>query len=308
MPKLGRFGPKKRDIQVFFCDIQVFFLGDFKRGNVFFSFFFWLSRFFFWISLHISRFFFDQILEDYHDKNSQKRWKWPKFQWRVKFLVTFVTSESSVIPVKWAILKKVKFCVFSDIKRRCYLVISENSNFKRIENITNKSRTDTNLSKNLNFETSSSMTFSGWVNSSRFNKVSNFWIHNELCLISWENCFGIWSVEEICIGSIFLGHKRRYHTHSDVIFGWVAWICLSISDFFAEYLDFVFTMGGKIENSHGGPPPGPRGSAPASVPRFAWSSNFASDREKTSRYSANKTEILSQIHATQPKITSLYVW
>ena len=58
-------------------------------------------------------------------------------------------------------------------------------------------------------------------------------------------------------------HKRGYHTHSDVIFGWVAWICMSISDFFAEYLDFVFTMGGKIEKSHGGAPPGPRGSAPA---------------------------------------------
>ena len=58
-------------------------------------------------------------------------------------------------------------------------------------------------------------------------------------------------------------HKRGYHTHSDVIFGWVAWICLSISDFFAEYLDFVFTMGGKIEKSHGGPPPGPRGGAEA---------------------------------------------
>ena len=36
-----------------------------------------------------------------------------------------------------------------------------------------------------------------------------------------------------------------------------------ISDFFAEYLDFVFTMGGKIEKSHGGPPPGPRGGAEA---------------------------------------------
>ena len=45
-------------------------------------------------------------------------------------------------------------------------------------------------------------------------------------------------------------------------------MCLSISDFFAEYLDF-FTMDGKIEKSHGGGPPGPRGSAPASVRRFA---------------------------------------
>ena len=118
-------------------------------------------------------------------------------------------------------------------------------------------------------------------------------------------------------------HKRGYHTHSDVIFGWVAWICLSISDFFAEYLDFVFTMGRKIEKSHGGAPPGPRGSAPASDRRFAplsglrsaprvrrcapvWFFNFTTIVKTKSRYSAKKSEILSQIHATQPKITSLY--
>ena len=154
MPKTGRFEQKKSDIQVFFCDIQVFFLGDFKRGNVFFSFFFAISRCFFLISRHISGFFFDQILEHYHDKNSQKPWKWPKFQWRVKFLVTFVRSQSSVIVVKWAIFKKKKLSVFFAIKRRCYLVSSENSNSKRIVNITSKSRNDTYLSKNLNFKTS----------------------------------------------------------------------------------------------------------------------------------------------------------
>ena len=49
----------------------------------------------------------------------------------------------------------------------------------------------------------------------------------------------------------------------------IAWICLSISDFFAEYLDFVFTMGGKFEKSHGGAPPDPRGGAPASVRRLS---------------------------------------
>ena len=43
---------------------------------------------------------------------------------------------------------------------------------------------------------------------------------------------------------------------------------LSISDFFAEYLDF-FTMDGKIEKSHGGGPPGPRGGAEAGVRREA---------------------------------------
>ena len=96
-------------------------------------------------------------------------------------------------------------------------------------------------------------------------------------------------------------HKRGYHMHSDVVFGWVAWIWLSISDFFAEYLDFVFTMGGKIKKSHGATPAGPRGSAPASVRRFAplsglrsaprarrctpvWFFNFTTPREKKSRY------------------------
>ena len=38
-------------------------------------------------------------------------------------------------------------------------------------------------------------------------------------------------------------------------------------DFFAEYLDVVFMMCGKIEKSHRGTPPGPRGSAPASFRR-----------------------------------------
>ena len=29
-------------------------------------------------------------------------------------------------------------------------------------------------------------------------------------------------------------HKRRYHTHSDVVFGRISWILLSSSDFRAE--------------------------------------------------------------------------
>ena len=148
---MGWFGWKKSDIQVFFCDIHDFFLGDFSRGNVFFGFFFAISRFFFWISFHISGFFFDKILEDYHDKNSQKQRKWPKFQWCVKFLVTFVRSQSSIIGAKWAIFKKMNFTVFFDIKRRCYLVISENANLKRIVNITSKSRNNTYIIKKLNF-------------------------------------------------------------------------------------------------------------------------------------------------------------
>ena len=93
------------------------------------------------------------------------------------------------------------------------------------------------------------------------------------------------------------------------LFCWVSWLC--------------FHDGGKIEKSHGGKPPGPRDSAPASVRRFAplsglrsaprarrcapvWFFNFTTIVKTKSRYSAKKSEILSQIHATQPKITSLY--
>ena len=39
-----------------------------------------------------------------------------------------------------------------------------------------------------------------------------------------------------------------------------------------------------------------------------WFFNFTIHRDKKSRYSAKKSELLSQIHATQPKITSLYLW
>ena len=90
---------------------------------------------------------------------------------------------------------------------------------------------------------------------------------------------------------------------------WVSWL--------------LFTMGGKIEKSHGGAPPGPRGRAEAGMRRGApnggrsgaprarwcapvWFFNFTTIVKTKSRYSAKKFEILSQIHATQPKITSLY--
>ena len=53
-------------------------------------------------------------------------------------------------------------------------------------------------------------------------------------------------------------------------------------------------MGGKIEKSHGGAPPCGFSILPPIV-------------KIKSRYSAKKSEILRQKHATQPKITSLYI-
>ena len=74
-----------------------------------------------------------------------------------------------------------------------------------------------------------------------------------------------------------------------------------MSDSLVEYLDFFFTLGGKIEKLHGGTLPGPRDSAPAPVRRFTpfsglrsilwvwlcapvWFFNFTTHREKKSRY------------------------
>ena len=75
----------------------------------------------------------------------------------------------------------------------------------------------------------------------------------------------------------------------------IAWICL-ISRTFLLISRLFFTTGGKVEKSYGGAPPGLRGGVEAG------------ERSATkSRYSAKKTEILRQIHATQPKITSLCV-
>ena len=149
--KNGLIWVKKKWYPSFFLWYPGLFFGRFQPRKRIFRFFFAISRFFFWISFHISGFFFDKILEDYHDKNSQKQRKWPKFQWCVKFLVTFVRSQSSIIGAKWAIFKKMNFTVFFDIKRRCYLVISENANLKRIVNITSKSRNNTYIIKKLNF-------------------------------------------------------------------------------------------------------------------------------------------------------------
>ena len=112
-------------------------------------------------------------------------------------------------------------------------------------------------------------------------------------------------IEDKLGSQLWIGHKRGYHTYSDVVFGWVAWICLSISDFFAEYLDF-FTMDGTIEKSHGGAPPGPRGSARAGVRREAPHSGRSGApraRRCTSVWFFNFT-----IHREKVKILSKKVW
>ena len=115
------------------------------------------------------------------------------------------------------------------------------------------------------------------MHSSRFNKVSYFWIHNELFFNKLrDNCFGIWWVKEICTGSIFVWHKRRYHTHTDVIFGWVAWIWLSISTFLLSILTLFSWCVIKLKNHTGAhrrargaplrPPFGASRLSPASAP------------------------------------------
>ena len=104
-------------------------------------------------------------------------------------------------------------------------------------------------------------------------------------------------------------HKRGYHTYSDVIFGSVAWIWLSISDFFAEYLDFVFTMGGKIEKLHAGPPPGPRGSAAALGPGGGPPCDFSifPPIVKKSQDISKKVRDIRQIHAISQKNVAICI-
>ena len=66
---------------------------------------------------------------------------------------------------------------------------------------------------------------------------------------------------------IFVKKKLGYYIDSHVFLADSVDLA-DISDFFADILTF-FHDGGKIEKSHGGTPPGPRGSAPASVRRRA---------------------------------------
>ena len=65
---------EKKVISMFFFVISMTFFWAISAAETYFSvFFFAISRFFFWISFHISGFFLDKILEDYHDKNSKKQ-------------------------------------------------------------------------------------------------------------------------------------------------------------------------------------------------------------------------------------------
>ena len=48
-------------------------------------------------------------------------------------------------------------------------------------------------------------------------------------------------IEDKLWSQVGIGHKHGYQMYTDVVSGCVAWICMSISDLFAEYLDF-YTM------------------------------------------------------------------
>ena len=82
-------------------------------------------------------------------------------------------------------------------------------------------------------------------------------------------------------------HKRGYHTYSDVIFGWVAWIWVSISDFFAEYLHLLSWLVLKFKNHDFTPPPPPAAPAP-----FAQITTKGEDtQQKSPRYSTKSTRL-----------------
>ena len=94
-------------------------------------------------------------------------------------------------------------------------------------------------------------------------------------------------------------HKRLYHMYSDVIFGWVVWIWLSISHFVLSILILKRRTEPEAE------PRGPSGlvTVPPTTP-----GKFETDGENKIKIFRTNCEILSQIHTTQPKITSLYMW
>ena len=137
-----------------------------------------------------------------------------------------------------------------------------------------------------------------------------------------DNCFGIWWVKEICIGSIFFWHKQRYHTHTDVIFGWVASIWLNISTFLLRILTFfswcvenwkitqALTAGpsglrsGLLSALRASLRPPLRSSGPAVSPRRFF--NFTTHHEKTSRYLQKSRE--SAKFTLSAKKTSVFIY
>ena len=63
------------------------------------------------------------------------------------------------------------------------------------------------------------------------------------------NYYKIWIYQVLDWSRGRLGLAERcYNTYSDIIFGWVAWICLSISDFFAEFLTLFSRWVVKLKN------------------------------------------------------------
>ena len=123
----------------------------------------------------------------------------------------------------------------------------------------------------------------------------------------------------------------RYYTDSDFFFSDSVDLC-DISDFFADIVTFcrdwfwclkimnicisqVFGWAQVPERKRLTSKRGVEAGAGALGPsrmlsecEKRWSSNLKTNRDKKWRYSAKMSEILSQIHDTQPKITSLYVW
>ena len=74
-------------------------------------------------------------------------------------------------------------------------------------------------------------------------------------------------------------HKRLYHMYSDVIFGWVVCIWLTISHFVQCILILFSPSVSNLPGVVGGTarsPPGPRGSASGSVRRYSAKSTLLS--------------------------------
>ena len=92
------------------------------------------------------------------------------------------------------------------------------------------------------------------------------------------------------------GHKRVYHMHSDVIFGWVLWIWLSSWHFFLSIFIF-FVIARKTKGGRS------RFAAEAKTLNFVLRAIT-----KKIKILRKKCQLLSQIHNTQPKTTSLYIW
>ena len=137
-------------------------------------------------------------------------------------------------------------------------------------------------------------------------------------ILQWESLYEVTWVS--C-------HKRGYHTHSDVVFGWVAWIWLSISDFFAEYLDFFSRWVVKLKKhtaahrrARASLRPPLRPSGPAVCPRVIFQFYHTSwkqrqdtqqksrDTQPNPRYSAKNNVGMRMIAPFMPKKLNQYIF